>query len=444
MLRAFLQTMSVGFRRLRRLATGRFARNVALITSGAFLAQLLALLSAPILTRLFDPEAFGLLGLFSAAVGLLSSSANLRYELPIVIARSQPQATALLYLCLLTAIAYSAGATVIVLMWGRQMAELFDAPQLATYMPWLPICILATGVFLPFSQWACRQKEFSLLARNPITRTGVTLAVQLSAGTMALGSGGLIVGFVAGQIAAAIGIVWRILRRYRDELRPRRGQGRRIMSAARRFRSFPQFSAPQEAINSASQQMPNFILAAFFGPVTVGVYWLNVRILQMPAQLVGQAVRQVFYQRISEILNHGEPVLAPLAKATAGLLALGAPAFLPIILFGPALFSLVFGEPWREAGEMARWVAWWSWLVFANVPAFCGLQAMGAQRALLIYEMLLFAGRNGALLFFSYVSGPLQAVAAYALAGMAFNVALISYGIWRAMKYKNNSLYKTR
>lgn len=430
-----MQTLKQWSRQLWRQGTGSFARNVALITSGAALAQLLSLLSAPVLTRLFTPEAFGLLGLFTATVCLLSSSANLRYELPIVIARTLPQATALLYLCLLINTAFTGLMAIAVFLWGQPLAEMLGAPQLVPYLSWLPVYIFVTGALLAFSQWATRQREFALLARNPVTRSGTTVAVQLAAGIMALGQGWLIVGFIAGQIAAAVGVTARLKRRYWTALRPRAVFRRRMAAVAKRFRCFPQFSAPQEAINAASQQMPNFILAAFFGPATVGIYWLTVRVLQMPALLVGQAVRQVFFQRVCEIFNRGDRAVLPMTKATVGLLALGVPVFLPVIFFGPILFVLIFGEPWREAGEMARWVALWAWLMFANVPAFCGLQAMGAQRELLIYEILLFTGRNGALLFFAHTGDPLQAVVAYSLTGMAFNAGLIGYGLSRAMQH---------
>ena len=429
-----LQTLNQWSRRIWRQATGSFARNVVLITSGAAVAQLLTLLSAPLLTRLFTPEAFGLLGLFTATVGLLSSSANLRYELPIVIARTLPQATALLYLCLLITTAFTGLMSIAILLWGRPLAEMLDTPQLVPYLPWLPIHIFATGVFLAFSQWITRQREFALLARNPVIRSGATVVVQLAAGIMAFGQGWLIVGFITGQIAAALSVTSRLKRRYWKALRPRVVLGRRMAAVARRFRCFPQFSAPQEAVNAASQQMPNFILAAFFGPATVGIYWLTLRAFPMPANFIGQGGGRVFFRRICEIINRGDRAVVPMTKATFGLLALGFPVFLPTIFFGPFFFAFIFGEPWREAGEMARWVALWAWFGFANVPTFCCLQAMGAQQELLIYEILLFIARNSVLFLFAYNGNPLQAIAAYALTGMTFNAGLIGYGLLLAMK----------
>jgi len=414
--------------RLKTLSASAFMRNVAMIASGAALAQALLLLVSPLLTRLFSPEAFGLLGMFMAVAGIIGPSAALRYELAIPVARTELMAGTLLYLCLIVAAALSALSGVIVILWAEDIGALLDAPALAPYLYLLPIHIFAMGAFLALSQWAARREHFAVLARNPMTRSVAAIAVQLGAGIAALGQGWLIIGFLAGHVAAALGLFARLMRREAEALRPPRRLRASLVAAARRFRRFPVFAAPQELLNALSQQLPNLVLAAFFGPVVLGLYWLTMRVLQAPAQLIGQSVRQVFYQRICDLLNRGGSSFSLMAKTTGALALVGALAFVPVIAFGPMLFALIFGEEWREAGEYARWVALWSWVGFANVPAVCGLQAMGAQKGLLVYEIFLFIGRNGALFWFAFAGEPLEAVIAYALVGAAFNLALIFYG----------------
>lgn len=419
--------------RIKCLTAKGFVRNVAMIATGAALAQGLTLLTSPLLTRLFSPEAFGFLGVFAAVTGILGPATALRYELAIPVARTKRMASALLYLCFTCAAVLAALAALFAALWATDIAALLASPGLEPYLILLPVHILAMGVFLGLSQWAVRRKHFSLMARNPLTRAVVTIGVQLGSGLAALGQGWLIFGVLAGNVAAALGLAGRLMRLEAEALRAPRHFRASLIAAARRFRRFPVFSAPQALINALSQQLPNLVLAAFFGPAIVGLYWLTIRILQAPSNLVGQAVRQVFYQRVCDLLNHGDRPFPLMAKTTGALFLVGAVAFLPVIAFGPMLFGLVFGDNWREAGEFARWVALWSWVGFANVPAVCGLQAIGAQRALLIYEILLFIGRNGVMAWFAAVGQPLEAIAAFALVGVAFNIGLIGYGHWQAI-----------
>jgi len=48
-----------------------FARNVLTLISGSVLAQIIAVAAAPILTRLYSPEEFGILALYTSIVTML-------------------------------------------------------------------------------------------------------------------------------------------------------------------------------------------------------------------------------------------------------------------------------------------------------------------------------------------------------------------------------------
>jgi O-antigen/teichoic acid export membrane protein len=61
--------------------------------------------------------------------------------------------------------------------------------------------------------------------------------------------------------------------------------------------------------------------------------------------------------------------LGPLVSSVHEKLAkIAMPPTLILIISGPELFSLVFGEQWRNAGEFARWMAPWLYMVFITSP----------------------------------------------------------------------------
>ena len=63
--------------KLNQLRASTFFRNVATLVSGSALAQLVGLACAPILTRLYTPEDFGLLGIFMAVSAVAATIATL-------------------------------------------------------------------------------------------------------------------------------------------------------------------------------------------------------------------------------------------------------------------------------------------------------------------------------------------------------------------------------
>ena len=67
-------SMSFRSRFIALFAENSFAKNVTILASGTALAQVLPLLSAPVLTRLFSPEDFGAFSLFLAILLFLLPS----------------------------------------------------------------------------------------------------------------------------------------------------------------------------------------------------------------------------------------------------------------------------------------------------------------------------------------------------------------------------------
>lgn len=70
--------------------------------------------------------------------------------------------------------------------------------------------------------------------------------------------------------------------------------------------------------------------------------------------MIGSSFSIVFYKEASEKVAKGEKITKLLRTTILTLALISFPAFLMIMIFGPALFAFVFGEAWREAGVYAR------------------------------------------------------------------------------------------
>lgn len=78
-----------------------FTGNVLKLVTGSMVAQGLGVLVAPVIARLFAPEAFGVAALFSSIAGFICVAVCLRYELSIMLPKTDEEATNLLALNLL-------------------------------------------------------------------------------------------------------------------------------------------------------------------------------------------------------------------------------------------------------------------------------------------------------------------------------------------------------
>src|SRR6185437_15099783 len=70
-------------------ARGSFAQNVLLMLTGTAFGQAISILLAPVLTRLYSPEQFGYLSVYTAALSILAVVAALGFDQAIPIATSE-------------------------------------------------------------------------------------------------------------------------------------------------------------------------------------------------------------------------------------------------------------------------------------------------------------------------------------------------------------------
>ena len=104
---------------LRTASFSDFSKNVSILASGTFLGQVIALSSAPILTRMRNRALFAL---FMAFVTSLSPGISGRYEIAIAVVRTQEEREALLAIASWVAIGLSTLLFFIVFIFFEQLS----------------------------------------------------------------------------------------------------------------------------------------------------------------------------------------------------------------------------------------------------------------------------------------------------------------------------------
>lgn len=372
---------------LRRLLPKKpFARGVSVLVGGTAGAQLLTLLSAPFLTRLYTPKDFGLLAVYGSLLALIGVISSLRYELAIPLPEDDAEAANVAALSLVLVGLSTLLTGGMVLMIGPAIADALGVPALAGYLWLLPVGVLLGGAYTVFNYWSVRTKRFTIIAGTRVRQALATIAIQLTA--FNLGGIALLFAQVAGQ---SIGTTV-LGRPALASAGFRQVTWRGIAKAAGRYRRFPIFSTWEGFANTAGLQLPPMLFAALFSPAAAGLYTLTLRVLTQPMSLIGSAIGQVFFANAAEAHRAGQ--LGPLvAQLHAKLAHIGLPPALILILLGPDLFGFVFGEQWRQSGEFARWMAPWLYLVFVSSPLGTLFAVTENQKQGLAFQVILLVSR---------------------------------------------------
>lgn len=360
----------------------RFARNIWQVARANLVAQVLPILAAPLLTRLYSPAEFGALALFVSVLGLALAVGTGRMEWSVPSARSHSMAAALLCcgaVLLLVSAPLAAG------LWWAMAAGATDAAEGGSNSAWAPLsqgaashaavllalAILGAGAQQLLQAWHVRRAELSAVGRAKVTQSLANVAISLAAA--GLGAWGLMAGTLAG---AWVGLVtlWRQAVGLPRQLA--RTTLWRCAAALRRYGREAAWSTLASAANTASFAVVPLLLARHFGAAEVGYYALMQRVALGPIGMVGSAVSQSFWAEAAQLLRRDVPALRALYLGSTRRLAWVALPLAAFALAGPLFVGPLFGAAqWQQAG----------WVLAASVPMLVGQVVVSPLSHLIIH-----------------------------------------------------------
>jgi O-antigen/teichoic acid export membrane protein len=324
-------------------------------------AQLINLGIAPILTRLYTPDDFGLFALFMASVTIGATVASAKYESAILLPSRTHQAWQLVLLCF----GLSTLAAALVLVSGLVVHFFFDSNIWGLILSLSGLGIWMTAAILILNSWLTRHKDFSTISKGKLVQAGATGLLAVSMGFLSVPFlNGLLLSALGGQLCGLLytwSRVWVATKTYHFH--------RRLMSAtAVRYADFPLYALTSEGVAAIARELPNYFIHLFFGNTVLGFYSLAVRVLQLPKLVLSMTMGEVYVQRAAEMIRDRKPLGVFTSQLMVGLLLAAVVCFLPIWFAGSFLFAWVFGASWADTGTIAIYLTPWFIVWFASSP----------------------------------------------------------------------------
>jgi len=393
---------------------------MALLVSGSALAQAINIAATPILSRLYSPEQFGILGTILAIAGPITVIAALKYEQAIVLEEKDELADDLKKLSVL--ILFTVSVLTCLGLTGYFIFSKFFVFESKGAILWWIVVFIFSGSLLEILRHSLNRKRMYRI-----------IATSKAVGQIA-GSGfniilGLLIGGTAGFLIFGNALIYIVPIAYilfKDKPTWFFNKENLIPVAKKHFR-FPLYSAPQNFLNAVSQNLPIYMLGSFFGLEIVGLYWFAMRIIQLPTSLVGESVRQVFYKEASDMKDNPIRLRRFFIKMTGGLFSIVVVPVIVVFIWGPEIFRFIFGKEWAVSGEYAKWMFLWVGLLFINPPSISMFNILNLQKYSLFFDILLLSLRASALFVGGLFFSALQTIIFFSLAGLIFNVFIILF-----------------
>jgi len=341
----------------KRLPKGHFSRSVLKIAGGTALGQGIVMLSTPLLTRIFSPEDFGLLAVYSSLLSVVLVVACLRYEMAISLPKDEGEAAHVVVLSLLSVAVVTVLAFVVCVGGSQRLGTWLKSPGLVPYLTWLlPIGVFGGGIYQALSSWAVRQRDYGCLARTRVHQGIAQVASQVGLGLLIKGPVGLLVGADVGRLSGSGTLTRAAWGLGKDHFKVVTLNGLRRM--ATRYRQFPLVNAFSALVNALGLYLPVVAITSLYGTEVAGQFSLSQRIVGLPIILIGQALSVVFTAEGAALIRESPAQLDGLVSRTIRkLLIIGVGPLVLLALLGPWGFRILFGSSWGQAGLFVRILA---------------------------------------------------------------------------------------
>ncbi len=349
------------------LVKSSFLRNIFTLIGGTAASQFLPLIALPVLSRIYSPEDFGVLALFTGIILVLIPLFSGEYTQSILYAKKTEEAISLLG----AANFVSLCALLITLFIFIILSQIYDVfsyyfQSLPFAAGILPVSVYLQNLILALFNFYSRMGNFKIVSYGKISNAAATVSFSLLIGYFGHWANGLIYGYLLGQITAVILVLYhfKALQHSFSQI----FNFPSIFIVLKRYKEYPKLILPSSLLNVLINQAPIYILGYYYNNAVVGFFSRSRQVLSIPISQIALSIGDVFKREANQLYNSGQPVKRLYLRTGIWLTILSVPFLLIIFIYGPLLFKLAFGEEWRTAGEYSQILIFLFVLRFINTP----------------------------------------------------------------------------
>lgn len=399
----------------------RFLKDVGVLTSGTLVAQGLAVLALPLLTRLYSPEDFDLLAIYTSLLGMLAVAASLRFNIAVALPEREEIAMDLLKLALFSSSALSLLVAAIVGLYPDMVTSWLGRADFHAYLWMVPLGLFLASGYDSVQYWATRQRRFALITKTRISRAVGGVGSQVGFSGVVPSAWGLIFGQMLYGGLGLVGLFVSIWRNDRRQLL--QFDFRRLSRTAREYRRYPFVSVPEAIMNTAANELPIILIAAAAAGPEAGFLMLALRVLGLPMAMIGSSVSQVFLAEAPARQLDGT-LRAFTIETMCRLGKIGSAPLLVVGVLAPVLVPTLFGAQWSRTGELISWLTPWFIFQFVSSPVSVVLHVIGKLPTAMFIQVVGAIVRIGGVMW-ALDTVPGQVAEVYAILSALFYATII-------------------
>ncbi|MFB9868642.1 lipopolysaccharide biosynthesis protein [Vreelandella sulfidaeris] len=365
-------------------------RGMATMALGSGIAKVIGIIAVPILTRIYAPEDFGILAIFTAVVAMLTPIMTLRYSLSLPLPRHDGIAFNMLIVSVGLMLLNISITSIVMWLFGEEILSYFSMEEISTLWWLIVVGVLGASIYEMLSLWATRKRNYRIIAKTNVLQSLTGSITKVLLGLLAFKPYGLLLG----QVLAQGGGSTRLFSNFHSDFRTNwtHLSWSRMRKGAWHYRGFPFFRVPSQFLLIAAQQAPLLFVASFFGVAVAGQLAIAKMLVSMPVTFISGALTKAAYGELASISkNNPTEIQKVFNDITKKLLLVSTIACISVFTLAPILLPAILGSEWVQAGTFASYLSVYLVATIIAVPMPAFVNVFNRQKEFLLWNVLRIA-----------------------------------------------------
>lgn len=359
-------------------------KNIAKISTGTLIGQVISFATLPIITRIYGPEVLGAWAMLNSLTLVIKSFSDLGLSNAMMTESEENVegtykviSTAVLLISLISAL--------LIMIYLRASGTMTNINQVFIFIS-IVLLIFVTQQIQVCYTWLNRNKNYDALMKNPIIQQGSYGIIAIVLGLIGYKTYGYYIGQIIGMIITLIHMKRKLPKTMFTI------DKKQFISVISRNKRFVAFQMPTNVLSNFKNQIPVLLIQYFWNLEIVGYYSITIKILQVPSTLLANAIGRVLFQITAELKRKGQDIGEYVYNNLIKAMKYGVIPMTLLMALGDIIVIAFLGEEWRVAGEFIRILAIQYYFMFLMNTVFNLAVILGKHHYAMISSVLQIFG----------------------------------------------------
>ncbi|HCZ9335538.1 TPA: type 8 capsular polysaccharide synthesis protein Cap8K [Staphylococcus aureus] len=316
----------------------KFIGDSFLMILSSGIAQVILIITTPIITRLYSPAEFGEFTIFSNIAMILIPIINARYDLLIVNAKNDRSAN------ILSQISFLISLLILLILIPILAISAWLYPNFILDFIFIIIMLFLVSLTNIFTNYLNKERKYKVLSLINVFRAGSMALLQIIFGLLSLGGLGLIIGFSLSYITG-ITLGYKTFKKHFNIVRNKEETKALFLENKNQL----VYSTPSILLNSLSFSVVVFFIGILYTNTEVGIYGMAIRVLGIPVTIISLGLSKIFMQQANDYYIERGNFRNLLLKFSSTLVIVSIILYVPLYLFSEELVNILLGHSWVDA-----------------------------------------------------------------------------------------------